>query len=256
MDPSIRFSSLVRRGLRFRRRFELIRKNAAPPGFAWYPYDSFVNLFPLERLRREAGLTLAEMAGAEPVLDLGTGDGALAFLFESMGYAVEACDHADTNINHMEGVRRVAAALGSHVAIADVDLDTGWAPSRRYGLALFLGTLYHLKNPFAALERLSAHARYCFLSTRIATWSPDHKVELGRVPAAYLLAPGECNGDSTNYWVFSPPGLVRLAERCRWRVLASLQTGAAESDPATAAGDARQFLLLESSHPLVAASRS
>jgi tRNA (mo5U34)-methyltransferase len=247
MDPLIRFSSLVRHGLRFREHFEQTKKTAAPAGFAWYPYDSFANLFPMERLRREAGLTLSEMAGTKPLLDLGTGDGALAFLFESLGYAVHACDHAGTNINRMEGVRRVAAALSSKVTIEDIDLDGGWEPERDYGLALFLGTLYHLKNPFAVLERLSAHARYCFLSTRVASWSPDHTVELGRVPAAYLLSPGECNGDTTNYWIFSPPGLARLAERCGWRVRASLRTGAHNSDPVTAGGDERQFLLLESS---------
>jgi tRNA (mo5U34)-methyltransferase len=247
VDPLIRFSSLVRRGLRFRSRFELTKRHAAPAGFAWYPYDSFANLFPFERLRREAGLALAEMAGSRPLLDLGTADGAMAFLFESLGYAVDACDYAGTNVNRMEGVRRMAAALGSQVEIEDVDLDGGWTPRREYGLALFLGTLYHLKNPFGVLERLSGHARYCLLSTRVASWSPDRGVELGRVPAAYLLAPGECNEDSTNYWVFSPPGLLRLAERCGWRVLASLRTGARDSDPATTAGDARQFLLLESS---------
>lgn len=245
MEPLIRFSSLVRHGLRFRKRLELTKTKLASEGFAWYPYDSFANLFPLERLRRESGLTLAEMAGTRPVLDLGTGDGALAFFFESLGYAVHACDHSGTNINRMQGVRRVAEALHSKVEIADIDLDAGWVPDREYGLALFLGTLYHLKNPFAVLERLSMHARYCFLSTRVASWSPDRTVELGRVPAAYLLAPDECNGDTTNYWVFSPPGLVRLAERCGWRVRASMRTGARDSDPATAAGDERQFMLLE-----------
>lgn len=247
MDPRIRFSSLVRRGLRFRRRFEAAKRDAAPEGFAWYPYDSFANLFPFERLRRQAGLPLAEMAAGRPLLDLGTADGALALLFESLGYGVHACDHAGTNINRMEGVRRVAAVLGSRVEIEDADLDGGWTPRREYGLVLFLGTLYHLKNPFAVLERLSEHARYCFLSTRVAGWSPDRGVELGGVPVAYLLAPGECNEDATNYWVFSPPGLLRLAERCGWRVLASLRTGAHDSDPVSAAGDARQFLLLESS---------
>jgi tRNA (mo5U34)-methyltransferase len=247
MDPLIRFSGLVRRGLRFRSQFELTKKNAAPAGFAWYPYDSFTNLFPLERLRRDAGLSWSEIVGTRPVLDLGTGDGALAFLFESLGYSVHACDHAGTNINRMEGVRRVAAALNSKIEIQDVDLDSGWTPEQHYGLALFLGTLYHLKNPFAVLERLRAHARYCFLSTRVASWSPDRTVELGRVPVAYLLAPTECNGDTTNYWVFSRPGLLRLAERCGWRVKASLRTGARESDPATAEGDERQFLLLENS---------
>ncbi len=247
MDPLIRFSSLVRHGLRFRSRFELIKKNAAPPSFAWYPYDSFVNLFPLERLRRMAGLDLKEMAANQPLLDLGTADGALAFFFESLGFTVHACDHSGTNMNRMQGVILAAAALGSKVEIEDIDLDGGWAPAREYGLALFLGTLYHLKNPFFVLEQLSRHARYCFLSTRVAGWSPDHTVELGRVPAAYLLAPDECNQDTTNYWVFSPPGLVRLAERCGWRVLASLRTGARDSDPTTEAGDERQFLLLQSS---------
>jgi len=187
------------------------------------------------------------MAGTRPLLDLGTADGALAFLFESLGHAVHACDHAGANINRMEGVRRLAEAFRSEVEIEDVDLDGGWDPRREYGLALFLGTLYHLKNPFAVLERLSKHARYCFLSTRVAGWSPDRTVELGRVPAAYLLAPDECNGDTTNYWVFSSPGLLRLSERCGWRVLASLSSGARDSDPVTAEGDARQFLLLESS---------
>ena len=246
MDIPIRFSSLVRSGLRFRSRMEHAKKRAAPDGFAWYPYDSFTNLFPLEQLRREAGLSVAEMAGERPVLDLGTADGALAFLFESLGYAVHACDHAGTNMNRMEGVRRLATALGSRVEVEDIDLDNGWAPEREYGLTLFLGTLYHLKNPFGVLEQISKLTRYCFLSTRVAGWSPDRTVELGRAPAAYLLAPGECNGDATNYWVFSPPGLVRLAERCGWRVLASLRTGAHDSDPVTAAGDERQFLLLES----------
>jgi len=246
MDPLIRFSSLIRQGLRFRKRFESIKAQSFPAGFAWYPFDSFTNLFPLERLRREARLTLAEMAGGLPLLDVGTGDGALAFFFESLGYAVDACDCSATNMNRMEGVRRMAAALGSHVQIADVDLDGGWAPSRDYGLALFLGTLYHLKNPFGVLERLARRTRYCFLSTRVAVWDPDRSVELGRIPVAYLLAPGECNQDVTNYWVFSPPGLVRLAERCGWRVLASLRTGARDSDPASDAGDERQFLLLGS----------
>src|ERR1035438_1652329 len=135
MDLPIRFSSLVRGGLRFRSLMELAKKRAAPDGFAWYPYDSFTNLFPLERLRREARLALAEMAGSRPLLDLGTGDGALAFLFESLGYAVHACDHAGTNMNRMEGVRRVAAALGSRIEIEDIDLDGAWDPQREYGLA-------------------------------------------------------------------------------------------------------------------------
>ena len=246
MELAIRFSSLVRSGLRFRRRFELAKESIGPLGFEWYGYDSFANLFPMERLRREARLSMAELVGNKPLLDLGTADGALALLFESFGYEVHACDFSDTNLNGMRGVRHMATTFGSKVRIEDIDLDGGWNPSTQYGLALFMGTLYHLKNPFAILERLSKHARYCFLSSRVAGWSPDRTVELNRVPVAYLVGPEECNGDATNYWVFSCPGLVRLAERCGWRIRASLRTGASISEPSSAAGDERQFLLLES----------
>ena len=62
MDPLIRFSSLVRHGLRFRSRLDRIKGDATTPGFVWYPYDSFANLFPLEQLRRKAGLTMADAA--------------------------------------------------------------------------------------------------------------------------------------------------------------------------------------------------
>lgn len=123
---------------------------------------------------------------------------------------------------------------------------TLWNLQRQYGLTLFLGTLYHLKNPFTVLERLARHARYCLLSTRVASWSPDRTVELARVPVAYLVGPHECNGDTTNYWIFSPKGLIQLTERSGWRVLASMNTGATQSDPAAQEADERQFLLLES----------
>jgi tRNA (mo5U34)-methyltransferase len=143
-------------------------------------------------------------------------------------------------------LRTLAAALGSRIEIQDMDLDGRFELPGQYGLAVFLGTLYHLKNPFYVLETLSRQARFCFLSARVARQSPDVSVRFENIPIAYLLDPRECNADVTNYWIFSPPGLVRLAERTGWRVRASANSGAAGSDPATAQGDERMFLLLES----------
>jgi tRNA (mo5U34)-methyltransferase len=231
MDPSIRFSSLVRSGLRFRRRFELAKQQVGGNTLPWYLYDSFANLFLLEQLRRKAGLSLDELTGGQTILDLGTADGALAFFFESLGHRVHACDYAGTNMNRMEGVRRLASGLESKIEIEDVDLDGSWIPNGQYGLALFLGTLYHLRNPYGVLEKLAGCSRYCLLSTRVAGWSPDRTVELGRAPVAYLVGPDECNRDVTNFWVFSPPGLIRLAERTGWRVLASVRTGRSPLQP-------------------------
>jgi len=249
MNELARFSALVRKGLRFRTKFEQAKLAAGPREFAWYPYDCFANLFPLQRLLGDADLSLEDVAGDEPILDIGAADGALSFFFESLGYKVDALDNAGTNINRMQGIRTLAAGLNSAVEIRDVDLDRRFELEGRYGAALFLGTLYHLKNPFFALETLSKHARYCFLSTRVARWSPDRSVRLDNVPIAYLLDADECNGDVTNYWIFSPPGLTRLAHRAGWQVCASTSTGASESDPASAQGDERMFLLLRSNNP-------
>jgi hypothetical protein len=110
---------------------------------------------------------------------------------------------------------------------------------------MFLGVLYHLKNPFYALEKLAHHSHFCFLSTRVARFSPNKAVRLDGLPVSYLLGPAECNNDSTNYWIFSPLGLERLVERAGWLVLGSVSTGSLDSDPRSSTADERMFLLLK-----------
>jgi tRNA (mo5U34)-methyltransferase len=235
MDTFVRFSGLVRRGLRFRRKFEQAKTLAGARDFDWYPYDCFANLFYVQHLLHDAGLSLAEIIGGEPVLDIGAADGALSFFLESLGYRVDAWDNSGTNMNRMQGLRSLAQSLGSQVHIQDVDLDGRFEITGRYGAALFLGTLYHLKNPFYALETLAGHVRFCFLSTRVARWGPDREVRLEHLPVAYLLDADECNADATNYWIFSPPG---------WQIRAAVSSGSLQSDPKTREGDERMFLLL------------
>jgi tRNA (mo5U34)-methyltransferase len=244
MLSTARFSGMVRAGLRFRRKLDAIKESR--PEVAWYPYDSFANLFQLSTLMKNCGVTLPSLAEGGPVLDLGAGDGALSFFMESMGHAVDAVDNAGANMNRMEGIRALAAALGSHVRIADVDIDAQFQLPREYSLALMLGILYHLKNPYYALEYLAAHARYCFLSTRVAGYTPDHGVRIEAQPVAYLLDRAETNNDDTNYWIFSPAGLERIVSRCGWEVMARSQAGARFSDPVHQTNDQRMFLLLRS----------
>jgi tRNA (mo5U34)-methyltransferase len=246
MDGLIRFSGLVRKGLRFRRKFESSKQLVRPRTFDWYPYDCFANLFYIQRLLNSSGLSLDKAIGTKPVLDLGAADGALSFFLESLGHRVHACDHAGTNLNRMEGIRSLAAVLGSRISIHDTDLDARFDLPDQYGAALFLGTLYHVKNPFYILELLARRAQFCFLSTRVARLTADKKVRLDNAPVAYLLEPDECNSDVTNYWIFSPAGLRVLVKRAGWSILASANSGATESDPITQEGDERMFLLLQS----------
>lgn len=246
MDARTRFSGLVRKGLRFRKKFETA-KQGIQAGFSWYPYDSFANLFYMQQLLQRSGMSLADAIGNSTVIDIGAADGALSLFLEHLGHRVCACDFAGTNINRMQGIRRLVDEFRSAIEIRELDLDGRFELTGVFGLALFLGTLYHLKNPFYTLEELSKHARHCFVSTRVARWNPDHTVHLDRAPVAYLLGADECNSDTTNYWIFSPTGLDLLARRAGWEVLGAVSSGSAESDPRTAEGDERMFLLLRSS---------
>jgi hypothetical protein len=130
------------------------------------------------------------------------------------------------------------------------DLDTGLGLSgRTFGLALCLGVLYHLKNPFGFLEELARRARYCLLSTRIAQVTPGGTAMAGE-PLAYLPAPFETNHDASNYWIFSEAGLQRLFDRTAWDLCDYTTTGAqTASDPRAGDRDQRAFALLRSKLP-------
>lgn len=191
---------------------------------------------------------LIKMIGRDPVLDVGCGDGDIAFFLESLGVQVDAIDHAPTNNNHLLGVHALKQKLGSSVRIHEVDLDMRpTLPSSTYGFTLMLGVLYHLKNPFLVLEALARASRYIFLSTRIASLGPDRKTDFSALPLAYLVEEDELNNDETNFWIFSEKALQRVVRRAGWDVLHYATLGpAATADPVSTEGDARAYILAKS----------
>jgi SAM-dependent methyltransferase len=191
---------------------------------------------------------LLDLAGPRPVLDIGCGDGDLAFLLESLGCRVDAIDFPGTNYNQMRGVRALKQALGSSIRIFDINLDEPFRlPQSGYGLTICLGLLYHLKNPYYLLETLAKATHYCLLSTRVARFTPDHKTGLAALPVAYLLDESEANNDPTNFWIFSETGLKRILKRAGWQICDYLTTGCQEdSDPSHDKHDQRAFCLLRS----------
>jgi tRNA (mo5U34)-methyltransferase len=228
-------------------------------GMHWYPWDSLAAMHVLDTFLGGDAEALREMIGGGCVLDAGCGDGDVAFFLESFlgetppaepGRArVDAIDHAPTNYNGMAGVRTLKRALNSSVDLHAVDLDTRpHLPGSNYGLTIMLGVLYHLKNPFLVLETLARHSRHIFLSTRIASRTPDHKLDFGSLPMAYLVDEDELNHDSTNFWIFSEEGLKRIVRRAGWNVRRCMSTGgsASSADPVTPQGDVRAYILAES----------
>jgi tRNA (mo5U34)-methyltransferase len=232
-------------------------KLAHRPKSFWYPYSTLHNIAVLEKLSAAAGLNLLELCRGihGKVADIGAADGDLAFFLERHGLTVDAIDNEYTNFNGLEGARTLKEALKSSVAIRSVDLDSQFSlAGQKYDAVFFLGTLYHLKNPFFLLESLARTTKYCFVSTRIAKQTADGQ-SLSAYPVAYLLGPQECNNDDTNFWIFSIQGLKRLIDRTGWNLLSYVTIGdTISSTPADPGHDERAFCLLEKRPPTLSAN--
>jgi tRNA (mo5U34)-methyltransferase len=253
---------IFQRSNEYKHRLELKKAELSPTEFFWYPYGTLDNFYALERLLTGVNRDILNRVGDGLIVDIGTADGDAAFFLESLGYRVHAADYPPTNYNSCRGIRLLKQALASTVEIGETDLDAQFRlPAERYELALFLGILYHLKNPFLALESLARCSPYAFISTRIARFNVadgaqgkggvnPQRVDLRNVPVAYLVGPEETNNDSTNYWMFSEAGLRRVLFRTGWNVLDFMTLGnTTGSDPATAAGDERAFCLVQAREP-------
>jgi tRNA (mo5U34)-methyltransferase len=252
----------------FQRRLHDIKAGISNVPF--YPYDTLANLGQLDRLLTGDNRRLLKLAAGKPIADIGAADGDLAFFLEQQGSDVHIVDNAPTNHNQLKGARAVKLALDSKVEIHDVDLDSQFhLPEKDYGLVLFLGILYHLKNPFYALEQLAKSSRHIVLSTRIAQYvAPAPQglladlinrvgqylplvnrgdVSIEHSSLAYLVDDYECNNDPTNFWIFSATGLKRILKRSGWDILDFTTVGdQVHSDPIGQKTDQRAFVLARS----------
>jgi len=242
-------TELSRQAQRFDERLNAIKASLKSRGIAWYPYRTLAVFSNLETLLTGPRRRLIDIAAGDPILDLGCCDGDMSFFLESLGCEVLAVDNPHTTHNRMRGFMELHAALNSSVRFEAVDLDSQfWLPDDVFGLAIFVGVLYHLKNPYYALEALAKRARYCLLSTRIARQTPKGN-PMKEESLAYLLAPGESNNDDTNYWIFSETALRALLDRTGWKICDFATRGAGRgSEPARLDRDERAFCLLESRH--------
>jgi tRNA (mo5U34)-methyltransferase len=237
---------VVKQANAFEKVLDQTKAELAPADF-WYRYGSLGNFTELDRLLTGEHRDLRRLADGKPIADIGGADGDCAFFLETLGFRTELIENRGTNHNRLKGARLLKEALSSSVEITDQDLDgQGELPDREYGVVLLLGVLYHLKNPFHVLEALSRRARHCFLSTKVARFSPEGTY-LHDVPVAYLVGERELNNDPTNYWIFSFTGLRRLLSRSGWEIREERAHGdTRRSDPVNRQRDERAFLLLRS----------
>lgn len=232
-------ADIVKASLGFRETLDRLKQSV--PDLHWYPYQSLGNIYLIDQLLTNAN---RDLFGSEPqpsVLDIGAGDGDVAFLFESLGCRVDILDNPQTNFNDCRGIRELQRLLGSAAQLIEQDVDFFFQLRGNYNLAVALGILYHLRNPFSFLISLAQSCERLLLSTRIAKVMGGQLVK--DVPVAYLLDKREANQDPTCYWIFSETGLIRLLRRAGWIVLDKRSVGyQEESTPVDNDRDERMFI--------------
>lgn len=180
-------------------------------------------------------LQLPDLAG-KSVLDIGAWDGYYSFEAERRGASrVVALDHyvwsidweaagrTETTASPHEPVdawqpERLPGKRGFDLArrelssavepVVDDFMTMDLEPLGRFDVVLFLGVLYHLHNPFAALERLAQVTGELAVieSEAVAFPGLEHRA------LCEFFESDELAGDSTNWWA---PNLQALTGMCR-----------------------------------------
>jgi tRNA (mo5U34)-methyltransferase len=132
------------------------------------------------------------------VIDIGCWDGAYAFEAKGRGAArVLATDHFTWN--HGWGDRRAFELGRAHLAPevemreidpTQIDVET----VGRFDLVLFLGVFYHLRHPFAVLERVAQLATETIV---VETYLDASDIDR---PAMIFYPDTELAADPTNWW--------------------------------------------------------
>jgi tRNA (mo5U34)-methyltransferase len=145
------------------------------------------------------------------VLDIGAWDGYYSFEAERRGAArVLATDHfcwSGPGWGTKAGFDYVHGQTRSRVESHDVDVfDLDPTKLGTFDAVLFLGVLYHLKDPFGGLEKAAAMAGDCLIvETQTDMNDTDEPV------MRYYLG-SELNGDGTNFWA---PNILCLENMMR-----------------------------------------
>jgi tRNA (mo5U34)-methyltransferase len=144
-------------------------------------------------------IRMPETLHGRRVLDIGAWDGFFSFEAERRGAShVIAMDNYSAEMaafDQRSGFHLAKRALNSRVE--PVELDVYNLSSRRFGafdLVLFLGVLYHLRDPLIALERIREVTSWlCILETHVDLLDCPH-------PAMLFYPGAELNNDKTNWW--------------------------------------------------------
>jgi tRNA (mo5U34)-methyltransferase len=154
------------------------------------------------------------------VLDIGCRDGFFSFEMEKRGAEVVAADYANPKST---GFGIAAEILGSRLTY-QVRNVYNVHPERDgvFDIILFLGLLYHLRNPMLAIDHVRSVLKpsgLLFVTTHLASAAEVRDMGL---PVWQFLPRDSFAGDSTNKWVPNLSGLTLALEESSLKVLDAL----------------------------------
>ena len=230
------------------RRSQLLEAVRQDPAFeraniTLYPYDPLENLPAILRLVDDRIAARLD-ASNRTMIDIGCANGDLGFAFEEAGFSVALLDRSHVAEAAGSQVQQdaplvaslMARQLGSRAVIFNEDVDDGFDPDRvlegfarsfvgdppfeRFALGVMVGVLYHLKNPYAAIEKLRRLCDHLVVGTWVMDCLPKRWRMVADDQVVFLLGDRQLADDPSNYWIFTPRSFRVLVERSGWRVVA------------------------------------
>lgn len=162
-------------------------------------------------------IQLPDDLSGKRVLDIGTYDGYFAFECEKRGAVVLAIDTIPYGV---AGFKVVKEILDSKVEFRNASVyDLNPNDFGEFDLVLYLGVLYHLRDPLLSLDKIRSVCRgKLILESQICDrWFIDENgkpidltakyPELANLPIAQFYPGAELNNDPSNWW---SPNLIAL----------------------------------------------
>ena len=201
-------------------------------------------------LNKLDALGLPQNCSALRVLDIGCRDGFFAFEMEKRGAQVIGIDYAAPDITGFSVASQILGSKVTYVVENVYDL----APEKygRFDLVLFLGVLYHLRNPMLALDQIRKVIEpdgLLFVESQLST---NRTLNSLNVPVWQFYPRNTLNDDETNKWAPNLVGLESVVEEAEFKILESFSDCNRGHVKAQAVVDSRQefFRELDSSRGL------
>jgi tRNA (mo5U34)-methyltransferase len=189
-------------------------------------------------LRNLEALGLPDDCSGLRVLDIGCRDGFFSFAMEARGADVTGVDYAPSSVTGFEVAATILDSKVEYVVENVYDLD----PEKydRFDVVLFLGVLYHLRNPLLALDRIRQMLNpggLLFVECQLST---DERVNSLDIPIWQFYPRATLNNDETNKWAPNLLGLGLVVEEAEFTVQDSIAHGSRGYVKAMVAKDGRQ----------------